>query len=40
MKLSSLFLGDIADLFQDSRIEDVQNTASAAVSSASHNGNK
>lgn len=38
MKLSSLLLGDLADLFQDSRIEDVQSTANSAVSSASHNG--
>lgn len=38
MKLSSILLGDFADLFQDSRIQDVEATANEACSKASQNG--
>ncbi len=37
MKLTSLLLGDFADLFQDSRIDDVETSAQVASSTASHN---
>lgn len=38
MKLSSLLLGDIADLFQDSRISEAETAARAASSRASQTG--
>lgn len=37
MQLSSALLGDLADLFQDSRIEDVKVNAAAAVSTSRRN---
>lgn len=37
MKLTSLLLGDFADLFQDSRIDDAETSAQVAASTASHN---
>jgi ferritin-like metal-binding protein YciE len=37
MKLSSLLLGDLADLFQDSRLTDAESAATQAASTASHN---
>ena len=37
MKLTSLLLGDFADLFQDSRITDVESSARAAASTANYN---
>lgn len=36
MKLSSLLLGDFADLFQDSRIADIESSARAAEIRAGH----
>lgn len=37
MKLTSLLLGDFADLFQDSRIDEAEASAQVAASTASHN---
>lgn len=37
MKLSSLLLGDFADLFQDSSVAEVETSTKVAASTASHN---